>query len=84
MIVMWFSRRREFKADSGGANLAGRQKMIAALKRLQADSNPQDLPKQMAAFGISGGRASGIKKLFMSHPPLEQRIEALQNPLANQ
>jgi heat shock protein HtpX len=78
-IVMWFSRRREFRADAGGARLAGRQKMISALKRLQANSNPQDLPNQMAAFGISGGRASGIKALFMSHPPLEQRIEALQN-----
>jgi heat shock protein HtpX len=78
-IVMWFSRRREFKADSGGAYLAGREKMIAALRRLQQGSNPEPLPDEMAAFGISGGRPSGFKKLFMSHPPLEDRIAALEN-----
>lgn len=78
-IVMWFSRRREFKADSGGAKLAGSQKMIAALRRLQHVSNPQPLPDEMAAFGISGGGASGFKRLFMSHPPLEERIAALEN-----
>lgn len=79
MIVMWFSRQREFRADAGGARLAGRQKMIGALRRLQAASGQQPLPDQLAAFGISGGgRMGGIKRLFMSHPPLEERIEALQ------
>lgn len=78
-IVMWFSRRREFKADSGGAYLAGREKMIAALRRLQQASNPEPLPDEMAAFGISGGKVDGLKKLFMSHPPLEERIAALEN-----
>jgi len=78
-IVMWFSRRREFKADSGGAYLAGREKMIAALRRLQQASNPEPLPDEMAAFGISGGKVDGFKKLFMSHPPLEERIAALEN-----
>jgi len=79
MIVMWFSRRREFRADAGGASLAGRQKMISALRRLQMASGQQPLPDQLAAFGISGGgRMDGIKRLFMSHPPLEERIAALQ------
>jgi heat shock protein HtpX len=78
MVVMWFSRRREFRADSGGADLAGRQKMINALQRLQAAHEPQPLPDEMAAFGISGGRTAGWKKLFMSHPPLDERIEALR------
>ncbi len=82
-IVMWFSRRREFKADAGGAYLAGREKMISALRRLQQASNPQPLPDDMAAFGISGGQPSGFKKLFMSHPPLEERIAALENSLDN-
>lgn len=82
-IVMWFSRRREFKADSGGAYLAGREKMIAALKRLQQGSNPEPLPDEMAAFGISGGKVDGFKKLFMTHPPLEERIAALENSLGN-
>lgn len=81
MIVMWFSRRREFKADAGGAYLAGREKMIAALRRLQQASDPQPLPDEMAAFGISGGTPSGFKRLFMSHPPLEERITALENSL---
>ena len=76
MIVMWFSRQREFRADAGGASLAGRQKMIDALRRLQMGSQAA-LPDQLAAFGISGG-ADGIKRLFMSHPPLEERIAALQ------
>lgn len=78
-IVMWFSRRREFKADEGGAYLAGREKMISALRRLQQASNPEPLPDEMAAFGISGGKVDGFKKLFMSHPPLEERIAALEN-----
>ncbi|MDH3980178.1 MAG: protease HtpX [Gammaproteobacteria bacterium] len=77
-IVMWFSRRREFRADAGGATLAGRQKMIGALQALQRAHNPHDLPGEFAAFGIAGGLGSGLKKLFMTHPPLEARIEALQ------
>ena len=77
MIVMWFSRQREFRADSGGAHLAGRQQMISALERLkQRHAGP--LPERMAAFGISGGVASGLKKLFMTHPPLDERIAALR------
>ncbi len=76
MLVMWFSRYREFKADAGGAKLAGRGKMIGALRALQREYEPQDLPGQLAAFGING---SDVKSLFMSHPPLEERIEALQN-----
>jgi heat shock protein HtpX len=77
IIVMWFSRQREFRADAGGASLAGRQKMINALRRLQAASGQEPLPDQLAAFGISG-RGDGIKRLFMTHPPLEERIAALQ------
>jgi heat shock protein HtpX len=78
VIVMWFSRRREFRADAGGASLAGRDKMVAALQALQRGSEPHDLPGEFAAFGISGGPGTGIKKLFMSHPPLEERIAALR------
>jgi heat shock protein HtpX len=78
MIVMWFSRHREFRADSGGASLAGRGKMIGALQALQRAHEPKDLPGEFAAFGISGGLGAGVKKLFMSHPPLEQRIAALR------
>jgi len=81
MIVMWFSRYREFRADAGGARVAGREKMIAALERLKA-SHESHLPDQMAAFGINGGIGSGLKRLFMSHPPLDERIAALQR--ANQ
>ena len=77
-IVMWFSRWREFHADAGAAELAGREKMIAALKRLQSVNDPQDLPGEFSSFGISGGIGGGLKSLFMSHPPLEKRIEALQ------
>lgn len=76
MIVMWFSRQREFRADAGGANLAGRNKMIAALERLKVNHEQSALPEQIAAFGISGGR--GFAKLFMTHPPLDERIEALR------
>ena len=76
MLVMWFSRYREFRADAGGANLAGRQKMINALRALQRSHEQPQLPGELAAFGINGG---GIQRLFMSHPPLEERIEALQN-----
>ena len=77
-IVMYFSRLREFRADAGGASLAGRDKMIAALLRLQSIHEPSHLPDQMVAFGINGGLAEGMRKLFMSHPPLSQRIAALQ------
>ena len=79
MIVMWFSRHREFKADIAGADLAGRQKMINALRRLQGAHAVHDLPGEMAAFGIAGGLGSGLKKIFMTHPPLEERIAALEN-----
>lgn len=79
IIASWYSRRREFRADAGGADLAGRGKMIAALQRLQAQKEPEDLPGQLAAFGISGGFKVGLMKLFMTHPPLDVRIEALQN-----
>ncbi len=78
MIVMWFSRRREFRADEGGATLAGRQKMIAALERLGLNQNQTALPKEVAAFGISGHVADGFKRLFMTHPPLTERIAALR------
>lgn len=78
IIVMWFSRKREFRADAGGARLAGRDKMIAALERLKAVQEPAPLPDQMAAFGISGKRDSGFMRLFMSHPPLDERIAALK------
>lgn len=78
IIVMWFSRRREFRADAGGASLAGRQKMIAALERLKLAHAPSQLPDQIKAFGISGGEGWGIKRLFMSHPPLDERIAALR------
>lgn len=79
MIVMWFSRRREFRADAGGAELAGRGKMIDALRALQRAHEPADLPGELAAFGINGGISSGFQRLFLSHPPLEERIAALQN-----
>jgi len=77
-IVMWFSRWREYRADQGGATLAGRRNMIAALQRLQSSVNQAHLPEQMAAFGISGGFRKGLAAAFMSHPPLEDRIRALQ------
>lgn len=77
MIVAWFSRQREFRADAGGASLAGRQKMISALQRLSMAHEPAHMPEQMAAFGIRPG-ASKFGKLFMSHPPIEERIEALR------
>jgi heat shock protein HtpX len=77
MIVMWFSRYREFRADAGGARVAGREKMISALERLKVGHGSQ-LPDQMAAFGINGGVKRGFAKLFMSHPPLDERIAALK------
>lgn len=79
MIVMAFSRWREFRADAAGARLAGRSGMISALERLKANHGENTLPKQMAAFGISGHVAAGLRRLFMSHPPLDERIAALRN-----
>jgi heat shock protein HtpX len=76
IIVMWFSRQREFRADAGGARLAGRENMVGALEALRRVSEPHDLPEQMAAFGIAGGK--GLMRLLASHPPLEERIEALR------
>ena len=81
LIVMWFSRQREFHADAGGARLAGRGKMIAALERLRQLHEPSQLPSQMAAFGINGGLGDGLRKLFMTHPPLEERIAALRRQI---
>jgi heat shock protein HtpX len=85
MIVMWFSRQREFRADAGGAKLAGRDSMIRALQGLQRAHQPQAqpdraaLPEPIRAFGIAGsGRTASLTRLFMSHPPLEERIAALQ------
>lgn len=79
-IVMWFSRYREFRADAGGAQLAGRNAMINALRRLQQEQEmPNQLPDSMTAFGINLGVREGLMALFASHPPLENRIEALQN-----
>lgn len=79
VIVMWFSRWREFRADNGGATLAGRPKMIAALERLAQTYGVSTLPNEVRAFGISGGVGSGLQRLFMSHPPLAERIAALRN-----
>ncbi len=76
VIVMWFSRQREYRADSGGAQLAGRQKMINALKRLQHNSEPE-LEGSLMAFGINGKK--GLGEWLMSHPPLKKRIAALEN-----
>ncbi len=78
-VVMWFSRKREFRADAGAAALVGRNKMIAALQRLQAAHEPAELPNQLAAFGISGGREQGWRRFFLSHPPIEERIAALRS-----
>ena len=77
IIVAWFSRWREFRADAGGANLAGRGKMIAALERLKLNQEQSSLPPQMAAFGISGGGT--LMRLFASHPPLDERIAVLHS-----
>jgi heat shock protein HtpX len=78
IIVMWFSRQREFRADAGGATLASREKMIAALQRLKSAYEPSSLPEAVKAFGISGG-GSRFGRLFMSHPPLDERIETLRS-----
>jgi heat shock protein HtpX len=78
IVVSWFSRHREFRADAGGARLAGSGKMIAALQRLQAIHSPAHLPDQLAAFGIQRSEVGLLQKLFSTHPPLEERIAALQ------
>jgi heat shock protein HtpX len=78
MIVSWYSRRREFRADRGGANLAGTGSMIAALEALKR-SQGEPMPPQMQAFGINTGGGGGFMRLFMSHPPLDERIAALQS-----
>jgi len=77
IIVMWFSRQREFRADAGGASLAGRNKMIAALERLKINHEQSVLPEKIAAFGISGGKS--FSRMFMTHPPLNERIAALRS-----
>jgi heat shock protein HtpX len=82
MIVAWFSRRREFRADEGGAYLAGTGSMIGALQALKAAHSPSRMPGQLQAFGINGNIAEGLKKLFMSHPPLDERIAALEQRTA--
>ena len=78
LIVSWYSRQREFRADRGGADLAGSGKMIAALASLKR-SQGEPMPPQMQAFGINTGQTGGFMRLFMSHPPLDERIAALQN-----
>jgi heat shock protein HtpX len=79
IIVLWFSRRREFRADLGGARLAGTNNMIAALERLKAAQEEPPLPAQLEAFGIASEKVStGFARLFMSHPPLDERIAALR------
>ena len=77
IIVMWFSRQREFRADAGAASIVGKEKMIGALRKLQQTYEPSELPDQIKAFGVSGGQGIGLKKLFSSHPPLADRINAL-------
>ncbi|MBF7730827.1 protease HtpX [Pseudomonas sp. N040] len=79
MIVMWFSRKREFRADEAGAQFAGTASMIAALQRLKAEQGvPVHMPDSLTAFGINGGLKQGLAGLLMSHPPLDARIEALR------
>jgi heat shock protein HtpX len=78
IIVFWFSRQREFRADAGAAALAGRDKMVAALEKLRQTAMQPHLPDQMSAFGISGTTGGGLKRLFMTHPSLEERIAALK------
>jgi heat shock protein HtpX len=79
VVTMWFSRHREFRADAGGAALAGKDKMIAALQRLAQNQGQSSLPSEIAAFGIAGGMKSGLARLTMSHPPLQERIQALRD-----
>lgn len=78
IIAMWFSRYREFRADAGGARFAGREKMVNALRRLSGNHGETTLPQEVQAFGISGHMAQGLKRLFMSHPPIPERIAALE------
>lgn len=78
IIVMYFSRQREFRADAGGAELAGRENMVSSLEKLKQVSEQPPLPDQLAAFGISGSVGQGFRRLFMSHPPLDERIAALR------
>ena len=81
-VVMWFSRLREYKADEGGAKLASRESMIGALRALQREQEqPNELPEGMLAFGINAGKVEGLKRLFSSHPPLDERIAALESKL---
>ena len=84
IVVMWFSRWREFRADAGGAALSGHRKMIAALERLKSTADAPELPDQLRAFGIAGGLRGGLSRLFMSHPPLDERIAALETSLRAQ
>ncbi len=77
-IVFWFSRQREYRADAGGARLAGRNQMISALEGLKRAVDPEPLPEQLAALGVSGKTRSGVMRLFMTHPPLDERIAALK------
>jgi heat shock protein HtpX len=79
MVVAWFSRKREFRADAGGAHLAGTNAMISALEALKRVHSPTAMPEQMKAFGIREGEATGLQRLLMSHPPLDERIAALNN-----
>jgi heat shock protein HtpX len=81
MIVSWYSRQREFRADRGGANLAGAANMIGALEVLKR-SHGEPMPQQMQAFGINTGAAAGFSRLFASHPPLDERIAALRSAAA--
>jgi heat shock protein HtpX len=78
IVVMWFSRQREYRADFGGGQLAGKQKMIAALQRLKTQYETSALPKSIAALGISGEQGIGLKELFSTHPSLDDRISRLQ------
>jgi heat shock protein HtpX len=79
MIVLWFSRHREFRADSGSGRLTSNAQMISALQALQRQHTEDSLPDEVAAFGIRSSKATGARKLFSSHPPLEDRIAALQS-----
>ena len=78
IVVMWFSRQREYRADFGGGQLAGKEKMIAALQRLKTQYETSALPKSIAALGISGEQGIGLKELFSTHPSLDDRIARLQ------
>ncbi len=82
LIVFWFSRRREFRADAGGAPLAGRERMIGALERLRPSAGRDPLPDQLAAFGISGKTRRGLARLFTTHPAIEERIARLRRAQA--